>query len=251
MQTNVIYPKACGQLVELPDESVHTVVTSPPFNLSYRPQRSKKFNLNGYGDACPDQLPEPEYQDDQVAVLDALGRVITDDGSVFYNHKDRMVSGRAISPHEWLGRVQGLALYQTITIDRGSSHNVDPVRLPPTTEYIYWLCKPGHRPRFNKFCRRWGLVWQLCPHAETARIAHPAPFPLAVPLRCIMISAPRPGEVVLDPYMGSGTTAVAAIILGQPYIGYEINPDYVARAERRIAEARTLWTRDYDRPRAG
>ncbi len=251
MQTNVIHPQACGQLAELPDESTHTVVTSPPFNLSYRPQRSKKFNLAGYGDTCPDRLPEPEYQDGQVAILDALGRVLAPDGSVFYNHKDRMVAGRTISPHEWLGRVKGLVLYQTITIDRGSSHNVDTVRLPPTTEYIYWLCKPGCRPRFNKSCRRWGLVWQVCPHFETAKINHPAPFALAVPLRCIMMSAPQASEVVLDPYAGSGTTAVAATILGQPYVGYEVNPDYVALAGRRIADARALWSRDQDRPETG
>jgi modification methylase len=250
MTTNIIHCKPCGQLIELPDESIHVAALSPPFNVSYRRQASKKFNLNGYGDTCPDCLPEPEYQDGQIAVLNALGRVLGPDGSVFYNHKDRIVAGRAISPHEWLTRVEGLVLYQTITIDRGSSHNVDPVRLPPTTEYIYWLCKPGHRPRFNKACRRWGLVWRLCPHAETGRSTHPAPFPIAVPLRCIMMSAPGSGEIVLDPYLGSGTTAVAATILGHQYVGYEINPDYVALAEKRIAAARGMWHGGQDRPTA-
>jgi site-specific DNA-methyltransferase (adenine-specific) len=248
--TNIIHGRPCGQLVELPNESIHVAVTSPPFNLSYRPQRSKKFNIGGYGDTCPDCLPEPEYQDRQIAVLNALGRVLAPGGSVYYNHKDRIKDGRIISPHQWLDRVEELVLYQTIVIDRGSSHNVDPVRLPPATEYIYWMCKPGHKPRFNKSCPRWGLVWRLDPRSETRRNPHPAPFARAVPLRCIIMSAPGAGEIVLDPFMGSGSTAVAATILGLPYVGYEVNPDYIALAEHRVAEARKLWNGGQDRPTA-
>ncbi len=240
MIQNHIYLKACGDLSELADESVHCVVTSAPFNISYRRQKSKSFNLNGYGNFC-DAIPEDQYQDQQVAILEALGRVLTVDGSVFYDHKDRRKNGRTISPHEWIGRVKALSLYQTIVWDRGSSHNVDPIRQPPTTEYIYWLCKPGHKPRFNKACRQWGLVWRLCPHAETGRIDHPCPFPLAIPLRCIMMSGATGNDVVLDPYAGSGTSLVAATILGLPYIGYEINSDYITLAKQRIAEARVQW----------
>ena len=235
-----IYHRACGNLADLQSSSVHCVVTSPPFNLSYRRQKAKKFNLNGYGN-FDDCLPEDRYQGEQVQILEALGRVLKKDGSVFYNHKDRRKDGRTISPVEWISRVKNLSLYQTIIVNRGSSHNVDPCRLPPTTEYLFWLTRPGSRPRFNKACRRWGLVWDLCPHAETALIPHPAPFPLAIPLRCTLMSGATATDVVMDPYAGAGTTLVAASILGLPYLGYEIHSDYIALAERRIAEARVQW----------
>ena len=64
---------------------------------------------------------------------------------------------------------------------------------------------------------------------------------MAIPLRCILMSAAKGGDLVLDPYLGSGTTAVAATTLGLPYIAYEIHPDYIALAEQRIAEARVQW----------
>lgn len=239
--TNVIHNKAAESLEELRDASIPVATLSPPFELAYPAQKFKKFNLEGYGATCDDRLPEPEYQDQQVTMLDALGRVLALGGSVFYNHKDRRKDGRTISPIEWLSRVTGLSLYQVIVIDRGSSHNVDPIRLPPTTEYIFWLGKPGQRPRFNKACRKFGLVWRINPHAETSRIKHPAPFALAIPLRCILMTAPRPGDVVFDPYMGSGTTAVAATLLGLPYVGYEVNPAYIQLAEERIRHTRERW----------
>lgn len=241
MRSNCIYDGPCRDLCELPDESTHVVVTSPHYNISYNRQRSKKHNLDGYG-AFDDRMPEEEYQDQQVALLDACGRVLTRYGSVFYNHKDRRKDKRTRSPMEWILRVPNLELYQTIVWDRLSSHNVDPIRMPPTIEYIYWLCKPGQIPRFDKACRKWGLVWRFSPHAETGRIDHPAPFPVAIPMRCIMMSAPNPGDIVLDPYLGSGSTAVSATHLGLLYVGYEINGDYTALAERRIEAARARWS---------
>ena len=241
MTINHIYHKPCADLDELPDESVQTVVTSPPYNISYKRQRSKKFNLDGYG-AFDDHLPEPEYQDQQVRLLEALGRVLRGDGSVFYVHKDRRINGRTISPIAWIDRVRNLSLFQTIIWDRGSSHNLIQSQMPPVTETVYWLSKSGHRPRFNKQCRKWGSVWRICPHAETARIAHPAPFPLAIPLRSLLMSAPRKDDLVLDPYMGSGTTAVAATMLGLPFIGYEINESYIKLSVERIAAVKRDYT---------
>lgn len=241
MVANQICLQSClVGLGEMACESVHCVITSPPYNLSYPKQKSKKFNLEGYGDFS-DCMPEDRYQDEQVEALEAMGRVLRPEGSVFYNHKDRHKNGRLVSPFAWISRVHNLSLFQIIVINRGSSHNVDPWRLPPTTEYLFWFSKPGHRPRFNKACRRWGLVWNLCPHAETGRIPHPAPFSLSIPLRCIMMSGATGNDMVLDPYAGSGTSLVAATILGLSWIAYEINPGYIALTEQRIAAAKAQW----------
>ena len=65
------------------------------------------------------------------------------------------------------------------------------------------------------------------------KIGHPASFPEELPYRCIQLYTFK-GEIVLDPFLGSGQTAIAAIKTGRYYVGYEINEEYVKLAEKRI-----------------
>jgi site-specific DNA-methyltransferase (adenine-specific) len=75
-------------------------------------------------------------------------------------------------------------------------------------------------------------VWDM--NTESAKkVGHPAPFPEELPHRLIQLYS-FTGDVILDPFMGSGTTAVAALKAGRKYIGYEIEPDYVELANERI-----------------
>ena len=78
-------------------------------------------------------------------------------------------------------------------------------------------------------------VWKMAPESAK-RIGHPAPFPVDLPGRLIRLYTYR-GDVVLDPFMGSGTTAVAAVRNDRRYVGFEMDPAYVALAEERIAAA--------------
>ncbi len=78
-------------------------------------------------------------------------------------------------------------------------------------------------------------VWSF--NAESAtKIGHPAPFPVELPARCIKLYTFEE-EVVLDPFIGSGTTAVSAIDLNRHYVGYEVDGEYVKIAEKRIKQA--------------
>ncbi len=79
-------------------------------------------------------------------------------------------------------------------------------------------------------------VWNIAPESAK-RVGHPAPFPVDLPARCIRLFT-YVDDVVLDPFMGSGTTAVAAIRNDRRFIGFETDPTYVELAERRIATAR-------------
>lgn len=79
-------------------------------------------------------------------------------------------------------------------------------------------------------------VWQIPPESAT-RVGHPAPFPVALPLRLIELYTYR-DDVVLDPFMGSGTTAVACIETGRHYVGYDADASYVELALERAAAAR-------------
>ncbi|MDQ1395555.1 MAG: hypothetical protein QOG64_814, partial [Acidimicrobiaceae bacterium] len=76
-------------------------------------------------------------------------------------------------------------------------------------------------------------LWEIAPESAT-RVGHPAPFPVELPRRLIELYT-YAGDVVLDPFMGSGTTAVAAIRTGRHYLGYETDPEYRDRAEQRAA----------------
>lgn len=79
-------------------------------------------------------------------------------------------------------------------------------------------------------------VWEIAPESAT-RVGHPAPFPVELPKRLIELYTYE-GDVVLDPFMGSGSAAVAAVRSGRNYIGFDTDPEYVRRAEERIAEER-------------
>jgi site-specific DNA-methyltransferase (adenine-specific) len=76
-------------------------------------------------------------------------------------------------------------------------------------------------------------VWEM--NTESA-VDHPAPFPVELPKRVIALYT-RPGDVVLDPFMGSGSTALAAMQSGRQYVGYEVSAEYCALAEKRVREA--------------
>lgn len=79
-------------------------------------------------------------------------------------------------------------------------------------------------------------VWELPPESAI-RVGHPAPFPVELPRRFMDLYTYE-GDLVLDPFMGAGSTAVAAVRTGRHYVGFDTDPDYVAKAEARIAEER-------------
>ncbi|HYA67133.1 MAG TPA: site-specific DNA-methyltransferase [Acidimicrobiales bacterium] len=77
-------------------------------------------------------------------------------------------------------------------------------------------------------------VWNIRPE-RARRVNHPAPFPVDLPERFIKLYTYR-GDVILDPFMGSGTTAVAAVRTGRHYVGYDTDPEYVDRATLRVKD---------------
>ncbi len=117
-------------------------------------------------------------------------------------------------------------------------------------EYVYVFWKPG--PTIinrNKLSARewtkWGSrgVWQFA--SVRANKEHPAKFPIELPRRVIKLLT-EPGDLVLDCFMGSGTTAVAAIKEGRHYIGIELQPDYVDLARKTCAEEHDNLTLRFD-----
>ncbi len=231
----------CGDALEvlkrLPDDCVDVGVTSPPYN--------KRENKKGWlvdkvvYDGATDDVPEDEYQDSQVAVLDELYRVTKPGGSFFYNHKLRWERGILLHPMDWLRRTKWV-IRQEIIWDRMIAANIRGWRFWQVEERIYWLYKPvGSNLIGEELKPRHALltsIWRFPPEKGNP---HPAPFPLALPVRVIFsILDEKKDCVVIDPYCGSGTTLVAAKILEHHFIGIDISPDYVAFARKRLENYR-------------
>jgi site-specific DNA-methyltransferase (adenine-specific) len=79
-------------------------------------------------------------------------------------------------------------------------------------------------------------VWDILPESAR-RVGHPAPFPTELPRRLIELYTFE-GDLVLDPFLGSGSTAIAAVRTGRHFVGYETDSNYAVLAENRIASAR-------------
>jgi site-specific DNA-methyltransferase (adenine-specific) len=116
--------------------------------------------------------------------------------------------------------------------------------LRDTHEYILVFSKGGfRREKINgrentipkdKFLELTKSVWAI-PSESAKKIGHPAPFPVELPHRLIQLYT-FSEEVVLDPFMGSGQTAIAALKAGRRYVGYETSAEYIDLAQKRICE---------------
>lgn len=211
----------------LPDNSIDLIITSPPYNkaglVGKKKRRSYDIwekNIDYASDI--DNMPEYYYEEWQIDILNECYRVLKDDGSMFYNHKVRTHKNNIIHPIQWIA-LSNFRCRQIITWDRGCSPNVDNCRYLPTTELIFWLNKTEHNPRFKNTARL-SEVWRIAPEKNTS---HPAPFPIEIPNNIIPLISQGEPIVILDPFVGSGTTVVSAVKHGCHYIGFDISPEYV------------------------
>ena len=223
-------------LKTLPDEIVDMGVTSPPYNKGENKKGWLVKNVEYSG--ATDKLPEDLYQNNQIAVLDELFRITKGGGSFFYNHKLRWERGEMFHPMDWLRKTKWL-IRQEIIWDRMIAANIRGWRFWQVEERIYWLYKPkGGNLIGEELKPRHSLstsIWRFQPEQKNP---HPAPFPLALPVRAIFSIMDEKKGIIIDPYCGSGTTLVAAKILGHDFIGVEISEDYIKSAEK--ADCRTI-----------
>jgi site-specific DNA-methyltransferase (adenine-specific) len=245
-------------LTALPDlgaGTVDVVVTSPPYNLgvSYR----------GYDDRRADD----DYLDWLLRVATEVRRVMKDDASFFLN-----IAGSSIAPwlpFELIVRMRPLFVLQnhitwikSIAIGRDSVGHFKPVGgqrfLHHNHEHIFHLtlsgdvkldrlaigvpfkdksniARRGHPQDLRCRGNTWFIPYDTV-QSKAEKFNHPSTFPVALPRWCIRLHG-RSNAVVLDPFMGTGTTMVAAQLEDANGIGIEIDASYVAVARQRLAEA--------------
>lgn len=222
-------------------ESVDLVVTSPPYNSrGHKPRWHRMANTSNW---YPDALTTEDYQDGQITVLEALGRLLVADGSVVYNHKPAHIARRVNHPVDWIRQVKALRLVQELIWARPGGIASNAGLFVPTHEVLYWLCRSDSKPRWpTREAMKWGSVWRMAYDREMPD--HPCAFPAELPRRCIE-ALTEPGQTVLDPYSGSGTTLRAAKDLGRQAIGIEIEERFAEIAAKRLAqEVLPLFERD-------
>lgn len=255
MQTNVIHNQDCiDGMLSLPAGSVDVVVTSPPYNLNIK-----------YG-TYQDDLPRENYLRWLGDVFAAVKHCLSDNGHFFLN-----VGYSNIDP--WVGMdvaqvarqhfilQNNFTWVKSIYVNNKTSGHFKPINskrfVNPTWEHLYHFTKDGNIPidrlavgvpyeyksNIDRFegntsgdvrCRgnTWFIPYDTIANREKARGKHPATFPVALVDQCVKLSGKK--GIVLDPFMGTGTTAVAAKQLGLDYVGYDIDSDYIEFAEQRL-----------------
>ncbi|MFT8463081.1 DNA-methyltransferase [Acetobacter persici] len=253
-QQQIIRGDCLRALRRMEAESVDVIITSPPYNigLSYR--------------SYPDRKEENEYLDWMLEVAHGLRRVLRADGSFFLN-----ISGSSAQP--WLPfelavRLRDLFVLQnhiswvkSISVGEDSFGHFKPMNsqrfLHRGHEHLFHFTLHGdvtldrlsagvpYKDKSNiarrghvqdRRCR--GDAWFI-PY-ETVRdrkqkFDHPGTFPVALPEQCLLLHGQEDAQV-LDPFMGTGTTLLAAQRLGCSGVGIEIDPEYVAIARQRLRE---------------
>ncbi|CUT00900.1 modification methylase [Candidatus Kryptobacter tengchongensis] len=224
----------CGDVLEvlkeIPSESIDLGITSPPYNKKekYGGWLVSKVIYRGVKDI----MAEDKYQKWQVEVLNELFRVIKEGGSFFYNHKVRYENGKMLHPILWLSRTKW-NIWQEIIWNRKIAGNIRGWRFWQIEERIYWLVK-GKPKELKPEHAKLTSVWDIRPEGEHKM--HPAVFPIELPARIIYSLLEKNG-IVIDPFCGTGTTLVAAKILGHSFIGIDVVEEYVEYARNRLQKA--------------
>jgi site-specific DNA-methyltransferase (adenine-specific) len=150
-------------------------------------------------------------------------RVLKEDGAVFYNHKWRVQGGLLQDRHDI---ISGFPVSQIIIWKRKGGINFNRGYFLPTYEVIYLIAKPKFvlAPKANSY----GDIWEF---TQEMNNPHPAPFPVDLIERIISSTF---SKLILDPFIGSGTTAIAARNQGRDFIGIDISEKYSDMAEKRF-----------------
>jgi site-specific DNA-methyltransferase (cytosine-N4-specific) len=270
--SSLICGDAAVVLADMPDACVQTVVTSPPY-----------WSLRDYGIDGQLGLEDSveEYVKALTRIFDEVRRVLRADGTLWLNIGDGYTSGgrtwrapdrknraramtvrpptpQGLKPKDLIGvpwrlafALQAAGWYlRTDVVWHKPNAQPESVGDRPTRshEYVFLLSK-SERYRYDVMAvrgpngRRLRTVWDVRTEAVPDAHGHVATFPAALVEPCILTTT-RPGDLVLDPFAGSGTTAVVAARLGRRFTAIELHPAYVELARRRLLRATAATQRD-------
>lgn len=250
----------CGSATELPmeDGSAACIVTSPPYNVGIAYE----------DDSTPDARDFEAYWTDAAQWAKEMERVLVDGGRLWLNvapvvaktptpgrhHSGRTAKERVSLLRGWGNVLVGAGFSEVDVVAwvgaRGAGTAWGSWQMPSAPnlrgdwEAILVMCKGGWVRESPEGLETWHdtlgswpiltrNVWTFAP--ERRVLGHPAPFPIELALRAIRLST-WPGETVLDPFCGSGSTLVAADLVGRHGVGVELSKAYCELAQKRLAQ---------------
>ena len=239
-----------SKLMPLPDNCVHLVVTSPPYNASKA--YDEDLSLTDYLSMLHDVFAEC-YR-----VLAPGGRMVVNVANLGRKPYIPLTSHVNLIMHDIGFMHRGEVIWDKSasagsSCAWGSFQSASNPCLRDIHEYLLMFSKGDYKlPRTKteraegridtigkeEFIQQTKSIWSFATESAK-RVNHPAPFPVELPKRCIEMFT-FVGDVVLDPFLGSGTTAVAAKMSGRKYVGCDLSAEYCAIAEDRLAQ-----TEDY------
>lgn len=236
-----IFNVSAETMTQLPSGSVALMVTSPPYHVG------KDYDSNTSFDEYMGML-EAVFAE-TYRVLEPGGRAVVNVANLGrrpYIPLSHMVTARMLN----VGFLMRAEIIWRKAKGANNSCAWGSWKSPanPVVRDVHEYCLCFSKGRFGRVRKGKGTitkddfmmstlsVWDFPPESAT-RVNHPAPFPVELPRRFIELYT-FSGDVVLDPFMGSGTTAVAAVMTGRHWVGYETNSEYVEIAEKRIASVR-------------
>lgn len=219
-----------GTMKKIEDNSIQLIVTSPPYNKAWYSNVPDNAIWKGAGisyDKYEDKMPPTDYSNLQREVIQEMLRILKPTGSIFYNHKDIIYNGRIVHP----SYIYDFPIHQVIVWNRQNSPMISTRYYLPITEYFFWIVKDPQRFFFSRKDGIFSSTIWTC--NACSNNPHPAPFPERI-VSSIINSCSKEGDIVYDPYMGSGTTALCACDLKRHYIGSEISQKYVNESYGRL-----------------
>ena len=240
---NTIIEGSCENMKDIPNNSLHLMITSPPYNVSK--EYDNDLSLNEYLDLLKNCFTE-------------IYRVLVNGGRACINIAN--VGRKPYIPlSDYVSKImieigfnmRGEIIWNKsagagISTAWGSFQSASNPILRDVHEYILIFSKGNYKRERDKnekefrydniskeeFIEWTKSVWTMNPE-RAKRIGHPAPFPEELPNRLIKLFS-FTNDIVIDPFMGSGTTAIAAIKNNRNFVGYEINEEYINLANNRI-----------------
>jgi len=223
---------------EIPDNSLHLMVTSPPYNVSkeYDEDLSLKEYLQLLTNVFTETYRVLVYGGRACVNVANLGRKPYIPLSDHISHMMIDIGFKMRGEIIWAkGAGAGVSMAW------GSWQSASNPVLRDTHEYILVFSKGAFdrkkEDRENTITKEQFMewtksVWTMNPESAK-KVKHPAPFPVELPYRLTQLYTFK-GDIVLDPFMGSGSTAIAALKSERKYAGYDVDPEYIRIAEERI-----------------
>ena len=223
--------------------NISAVVVSPPYNqldgVANKPSGLWGKTSGGAGflrswvaRGYADKMDESEYQAWQNRLFASIGKACNGSASLFYNHQLRWRHGECLHPVQWF-HPPGWSLRQEIVWDRRGGMMFNARMFCRFDERILWFTRGTWK--WNQSSVGIGTVWSIAREQSQTGKAHPVSYPIEIPSRCIS-AATDSDDIVLDPFMGSGTTLRAAKDLGRRAIGIEISERYCEIAAKRLQQ---------------